>query len=139
MRKSINLMSDLGSVVLAVAILAFFLGRPGYQPAGEYGTLIGIGVVLVISFIYLALESTLVLADQTPSPFYLAIETFISHIPGYALLWVTAAAFYGKTVLSPFQWVSFGILVVIVLIDLIGIVAIVTRQLLLTDEMKNVR
>ncbi len=137
--KLLNVMSDLGSLILAIGIVVFFVGFPGYQPAGEYGMLIGIAVVLGIMAIYLAFEGSIVFAHNTPSPVYVAVETFISHIPGYALVWVAAAVVYGKTALSPFQWVAYGIILVVVLIDLIGIVAVVARQLLLTDEVKPVR
>lgn len=139
MRRFLNMMSDLGSVILAIGILVFFLGRPGYQPTGEYGTLIGIGVVLAIAVAYLALEGAIVLTNATPSPLYFALETFISHVPGYALMWVVAAYYYGVIVPSAFQWVTFAIFTGIVLIDLVGIVAIVARQLLLTDEVKGIR
>ena len=139
MFKAISRYSDVGSLILAVGILGFFLGRPGYQPSGENGLLLGIGVVLVIAAVYAALEASMVLADRTPSPLYVALETLVSHLPGYALLWVLAAVYYGATTLSNFQWITFAIFTAVVLFDLIGIVTIVARQLLLTDELKSVK
>lgn len=139
MRRIVNAISDVGSIVLAALLLAFFLGRPGYQPTGEYGILWGVGVVLAIAIIYIILEGVTVLSDKTPSPFYVAVETMFSYVPLMALVWVLAAWKYGATTLSPFQWIVFFVALFVILVDLIGFVTIVARQLLLTDEVKGIR
>jgi|GEM_PF-4349567 len=139
MRKALSILTDLGSVLLAIGVLVFFLYFPNYKPPGENGVLIGIVIALVIVVIYLVLEGSMTMGDKTPTPLYFAFETEVSHFPGYALLWVVAAWYYNATVLSGFQWTVFVIIAAAVAADLFGVVTVVARQLLLTDEMKHVR
>lgn len=137
--RNVGIFSELGSFVLAVGIWMFFSLLPGYQPGGEYGTLIGIAVVFLIAVLYGVMEGLPVVSKSTPNPLYFAWETFASYTPLVALAMVAQRWFDGLIVLSPFQWLAAGILLAVILLDLLGFVTVLAQRYLLTDELKTVR
>ncbi|OGG58407.1 hypothetical protein A2765_05670 [Candidatus Kaiserbacteria bacterium RIFCSPHIGHO2_01_FULL_56_24] len=117
----------------------FFSILPGYAPNGEYGMLIGIGVVLMIAVLYGLMEVTTVVKSETLNPLYFAWETFVSYVPLIALAMVAQRWFDGIITLSPFQWLTACILLVVILLDVLGFVTMLAQRYLLTDELKTVR
>ncbi|MFZ2555655.1 MAG: hypothetical protein WAX57_02345 [Minisyncoccia bacterium] len=138
MKKALDVMSDLGSVILAAGLFFYFKYFPGHAPSTTGGTLFGVGIAGGFAILYGILEALPVIRKETPTPIYLAFETFVSYIPMFAFcvigtLWAT-----GQIVISSFQWIVAGIFLTAILLDLFGFLAVMAQRLLLTDELKNV-
>ncbi len=138
MKNSIGFLADAGSFFLAIGIWVFFGAMPGYTPPGEYGTLIGIAIVIVIAILYGIMEALTIIRSDTVGPVYFAWETFLSYLPLIAFAMVVQRMLDGLVVLSSFQWLAALILIAVVLLDILGFVAILAQRYLLTDELKNV-
>ncbi len=139
MTRLSTILSDAGSIVLAIGLLLFYNTMPNYTPSGEYGQLIGLSIALVIAVIYGWFEVLTVVRADTVSPIYFAWETFMSYVPMFAFVWLAAEWWYGIIVISPFQWVVGGIFFTVVVLDIFGFVMMLAQRYLLTDELKTVR
>lgn len=139
MQKISALLSDSNSVVLAIGIIVFFGYFPGYEPATTNSMLLGLGVVVVIAFVYGVIEYLTVVRAETVSPLYFAWETEISHLPVYAFVVVGTWWLGGDIIISPFQWLVAVILTVSIVLDIVGFVSLLAQRYLLTDELKTVR
>lgn len=139
MRNGMRVLGELTSLMLAVGIWVFFNMYPGYTPTGEYGLLVGIGVVFAIAVVYDALEVAAILRSDTPSPVYFAWETLISYTPLLAFAMVAQRWIDGLIVISPFQWLTAAILLIAILLDVFGFVTLLAQRYLLTDELKSVQ
>ena len=136
MRKFFGIMSDLGSVILAVGLYAYFVLAAGHEPSNA---IFASFVAFALAVVYGLLEAIPVMSGKTPSPLYLAFETFFSYIPLFAFCAIGTLFMKGHIVISSFQWFVAVVFLVVILLDVLGFLTILSQRLLLTDEYKGVK
>ena len=119
------------SLVMAVAIGIFFLGRPGWTPEPSWQTFADFAVTwLLLTYIWIQLGSLLLVGAGTKNQMW--IDALTSIVPLFLIFYVVLQHLSGYIELSPFQsktaWVTAYTMLLDVVIDL-GVSVMLSRQI----------